>query len=117
MQDIKIYHDYEDIFRRLKRKKWIWEFLTSGEVIWNMMSTTYQYYNIGHTADKRFWALQDYKWYRKIVTIAEVKNFDPSYVPEIAHKLFMEYDNGGVFVLNQMTELGDIPLPIRNRSK
>ena len=82
-----------------------------------MVSTTYQYYNIGHTFDKNYWALQDYRWYRKIVTIAEVTNFDPDNVTEIAYQLFMEYENGGDFVLSQMTELGEIPLPIRDINK
>jgi hypothetical protein len=117
----KLYHhDYVGqghIFRRLKRKKWNWQFLASGVVTWNMASSTHQVYNIGHTDDNRFWALQDYNYHRKIVTIAEVMNFEPWHAPEIARRLLVEYDNGGESVLNQMTELGDIPLPIGKERK
>lgn len=123
MQDLELklyHHDHVGqghIFRRLKRKKWTWQFLASGMVTWNMASSTHQIYNIGHSADNKFWGLQDYKYHRKIVTIAEVKNFNPRHIPEIARQLFIYYDNAGAFVLNQMTQLGDIPLPIGTKSK
>ena len=39
--DIELYHHEYSDFRRLKRKKWHWQFLASGEVTWNMASTTY----------------------------------------------------------------------------
>jgi hypothetical protein len=110
---LKLYHhDGGGSFNRLKRKKWNWQFLAGGLVTGSMISSWYQTFNIGHTEDLRFWALQDHSLFRKIVAIAEVETFDPKYVPEIAVQLLRYYDNGGDFYLGQMTELGDIPLPI-----
>jgi hypothetical protein len=105
-------------YTRLKRKKWSWQFLAAGLVTGSMVSSWYQVFNIGHTADNRFWALQDKNWSRKIVAVAEVTNFQTSQVPEIALKLLRCYDEGpDDFFLQQMTKLGDIPLPLRKRKE
>ncbi|KJS29365.1 MAG: hypothetical protein VR64_21365 [Desulfatitalea sp. BRH_c12] len=110
---LKLYHhERHDIFRRLKRKKWAWQFLAGGEVTGSMISSWYQTFNIGHTADKRFWALQDQQMFRRIVTIAEVDRFDPKDLSTIAVRLIQEYDE---WYLDQMTQFGEIPLQSRKR--
>jgi len=111
---IKLCHyDGHPDFHRLKRKKWSWQFLAGGMVTGSMVSSWNQTFNLGHTEDHRFWALQDWTWCRKIVAITEVDNFEPKHVPEIAVQLLRYYDGGGDFYLSQMSEFGDIPLPMR----
>ena len=73
--DIGLYHHEHDDFERLKRKKWNWQFLASGYVTWNMASSGNQSFNIGNTRDKRYWALQDLSWNRKIIVIARNRGF------------------------------------------
>ncbi len=114
--DIDIYHHGPGDFQRLKRKKWNWEFLASGLVTWNMASTTDQTFYIGSTRDNRYWALQDHSYNRKIVAVAEVKNFQPHHVSEIALELLSAYDDNVDFLLRQMTEFGKIPLPIPGKN-
>ena len=110
--DIGLYHHEHDDFQRLKRKKWNWQFLASGYVTWNMASSGNQSFNIGNTRDKRYWALQDLSWNRKIVVIAEVEDFHPKHVSEIALQLLRAYDNNSDSLLRQMTEFGKIKLPV-----
>jgi hypothetical protein len=110
----KIYHwddsANEGLYKRLKRKKWQWEFLASGEAAQSAMHQWVVSFNIGHTKDNRFWALQTH-WYRRIVVIGELQNTKKVKVSEIAQQLLREYDSFGGHYIDIYHEKGNIRLP------
>ena len=68
-------------------------------------------FNIGHTEDKRFWALQHKQWYRRIVVIGELEDPVDADVSDIAQQLLREYQASGGDYIAMYAERGAIPLP------
>ena len=107
---MKIYCS-EEIIKRLKRKKWEWEFLASGIGTNSPMNTWRATFFIGKTKDNRFWALQHQQWYRKIVVIAEIENIEQLDKSKIAQKMLQEYKDCGGYYIQFYDNIGNIPLP------
>jgi len=101
----------EEIIKRLKRKKWEWEFLVSGEASESPMNQWNATFFIGKTKDNRFWALQHREWFRKIVVIAEIENVEQIDESKIAQKMLQKYKEYGGHYIRIYHDKGDIPLP------
>ena len=101
----------EEIIKRLKRKKWDWEFLISGEGVGSPISSWFVTFFIGKTKDNRFWALQHREWHRKIVVIAEIENVEQIDKSKIAQKMLQKYKDYGGNYISVYNKKGDIPLP------
>lgn len=101
----------EEVIKRLKRKKWEWEFLISGEGAESPMNQWRATFFIGKTKDDRFWALQHREWYRKIVIIAEIKNVGQIDQSKIAKKMLQKYHDYGGNYIRFNDKRGNIPLP------
>ena len=101
----------EETIKRLKRKKWEWEFLASGEAAESPMHQWYVTFFIGRTKDNRFWALQHREWYRKIVVIAEIENVKKINKSKIAQQMLRKYYECDGHYFQICYKKGDIPLP------
>ena len=101
----------EEIIKRLKRKKWEWEFLISGDEVGSPASSWNVTFYIGKTKDNRFWALKHQQWYRKIVVIAEIENVEQIDESKIAQKMLQKYKDYGGHYIQLYDDRGNIPLP------
>ena len=109
-------HHWDDsankgLYKRLKRKKWQWEFLASGEAAQSPMNQWFVTFNIGHTEDNRFWALQHQQWYRRIVVIGELQDTRKVNLSLIAQQLLREYASYGGHYIDIYWGKGNIRLP------
>jgi len=94
-------------FSRLKRKKWCgWQFLISGEwsqTPWNQGKNSFF---ISHTKDKRYWALLDRGFPRRIVAVARVTEALP--IEEIAAAMMYRLASHGGEYIELPYDYGDI---------
>jgi hypothetical protein len=101
----------EEIIKRLKRKKWEWKFLISGEASESPGHQWDATFFIGKTKNNRFWALQHREWFRKIVVIAEVESVEQIDESKIAQEMLRKYKDYGGDYIEICDDIGDIPLP------
>ena len=101
----------EEIIKRLKRKKWEWEFLVSGTATESPMHHWRATFFIGKTKNKRFWALQHREWFNKIVVIAEIEDVEQIDESRIAQKMLQKYKDYGGHYIEFYDDRGNIPLP------
>ena len=95
------------VFRRLKRKKWAsWKFLVSGEWSESPMHQGNCYFYVSYTSDKRYWAVLNRGFPKRIVALAEVN--DGSILEEIAAKMLAKVREDDGEYISLMHRHGDI---------
>ena len=105
----------DEVFKRLKRKKWQWQFLASGEASETPMNQWNVSFFLGNTKDNQFWALKQQELHGKIVVVAETESTDEIDISNIAQQLLNEYYKWDGLYIDIYHKLGKIPLPASPR--
>ncbi len=96
---MKIYYFNDNlnkmIFDRIKRKKWHWQFLASGEAAESPMNQWNVTFFLGNTKDRHFWALKHREWYHRIVVIANLETEKAENISFIAKQMLNYYRSWG----------------------
>ena len=89
----------DSTFEKMKRKKWTgWNFLVSGEWAESPMNQGNHYFYIANTSDKRYWAILNKKFPKRIIAVAYVENDTP--IEEIAAQMLIRVrEEGGDYIL------------------